>query len=103
MRISDWSSDVCSSDLEEPEADDQQHRQEVDQQPPEGDARLRRRLVDGDVVVEQIVHHALVAARRGGDAGAAVGTGELDRALVAGDVHFQIGTAACGESVGQYV
>src|SRR3546814_4233084 len=44
--------------------------------------------LDGVVVVEQVVHHALVAARRGGDAGAAVGTGELDRALVAGDVHF---------------
>src|SRR5690606_29739198 len=73
---------------EEPEADDQQHRQEVDQQSPEGDPRLGRRLVDGDAVVDQVVHQALVAARRGGDALAAVGAGELDRTLVAGDVHF---------------
>src|SRR5690606_8200163 len=50
--------------------------------------RLGRRLVDRHVVAQQVVDQALVAARRGGDALAAVGAGEGDRALVAGDVHF---------------
>ena len=71
---------------EEEEADDQQDRQEVDQ-----DVRQRRpgggrRLLDGDVVVDQVVDHALVAARRDHRAARAVGALERNRALVLGDV-----------------
>src|SRR3546814_4385580 len=32
MRISDWSSDVCSSDLHRPSAPDQQHQRDHEQQ-----------------------------------------------------------------------
>ena len=47
----------------DPDADEQQQRAEVDQDAEQRDAARRRRLLDLDLVVDQVVDQALVAAR----------------------------------------
>src|SRR3546814_7312553 len=103
MRISDWSSDVCSSDLadagllegrEMGEADLQGRRDAVEVGLQELMAELPRRL-----------------ALRPGLAGALIGPHQHAAALLAGvdlalgvdGVQHQIGRASCRQSVGQYV
>src|SRR3546814_9587166 len=77
MRISDWSSDVCSSDLDP-------HRR-----PGAiiGQAVPRRKAVDGQV---------------GRKKGRGVGNG-LHRCVVGRDIQQEIGRASCRERVCQYV
>src|SRR3546814_6243147 len=81
MRISDWSSDVCSSDLDLGCSDRRQEA--VDLLAQRG--RLARQLFGG---------RQHLAGRRAGLAG---------RGLHPGDVGGEIGRASCRERVGQYV
>src|SRR3546814_1835775 len=77
LRISDWSSDVCSSDLLLDDAERLQFGLVADQPAVEGDARVQFRAVGG---VEP--HHSPAPAK-------------------AGDT--EIGRASCRERVCQYV
>src|SRR3546814_7954433 len=81
MRISDWSSDVCSSDL---------FRTFVDQQ----DDQVDFRMIVADGMGDVLQQHRLAGARRRHDQGA------LALAL-RGDQ--EIGRASCRERVCQYV
>src|SRR3546814_2049720 len=76
MRISDWSSDVCSSDLLFSQHDEAQ--------------RLQQRIA-GDVLDEIAVGAGLQAG------------GEMPRREAFGQDHEQIGRASCRERVCQYV
>src|SRR3546814_11115425 len=97
MRISDWSSDVCSSDL--PPSGTGRHK------PPAGLARYDRRL-QGEPMADTADITALLDAARDGDRGA------LDRVLATlyQELHSmarrqlaEIGRASCRERVCQSV
>src|SRR3546814_17028905 len=85
MRIIDWSSDVCSSDL-------------VECQPH----RIQHRLLTGDRIVEE--HHAAFAGEKAD--GAAMLLDQCPEASVVALQQrddLQIGRASCRERVCQYV
>src|SRR3546814_960680 len=90
MRISDWSSDVCSSDLAERDVGE-----------PRGDAgceRVDRRTVDADAGAEQDHERA--------DEGVVAGCDHHgDHEHVEGEalLRHEIGRASCRERVCQYV
>src|SRR3546814_18182846 len=111
MRISDWSSDVCSSDLR------QTHRlQGVDQTRAFAAVEINRRLhvilvVERDfrgkqrkaVVVERLAHAVEHVGQRGTRQRVAdAQTGETIRLRERAE-HDQIGSASCRERVCQYV
>src|SRR3546814_7938391 len=92
MRISDWSSDVCSSDLLDALADGLHHFQ-----------------IDAEQVVAA---HPRLAGDPGGDdddvgagdVGIIIGAGDLRvKALNRADLRQEIGRASCRERVCQYV
>src|SRR3546814_3475639 len=83
MRISDWSSDVCSSDLPE-------RRQDVGRQ-----VQLDRAVVELDV---ELALRRLPGEGRGDFGGHGFGTQP-----VAGAGQHEIGRASCRERVCQYV
>src|SRR3546814_3863652 len=86
MRISDWSSDVCSSDLRE----DRENTEGPDLET--GDVR---RLLDGVLVVAECVEEAEIGP---------ADDLETDFLGVAGDSGAEkIGRASCRERVCQYV
>src|SRR3546814_11162328 len=111
MRISDWSSDVCSSDLDQRCALDRIVGQiNVESRVVlEVDLRLalldlvQRRQADVDVAALDQLRHLPVeeGQQQGADVGAVdVGVGHDDDAVVA---QLEIGRASCRERVCQYV
>src|SRR3546814_1734591 len=77
MRISDWSSDVCSSDL--------------------ADALAQRRAHGGDMILDMTEDlHGFLAGLTPDQKAAFLERAEHER-------HFQIGRASCRERVCQYV
>src|SRR3546814_11014858 len=100
MRISDWSSDVCSSDLQAPLHAGREARTTTTAQVRILDARLQ---VGGSQVLDRRAQADVAAARL-------IGAQILRR----GDIHargqrldqqvlFEIGRASCRERVCQYV
>src|SRR3546814_2974738 len=59
MRISDWSSDVCSSDLRPRQAVLLQVPDGRDHRPQETDAAVEHILPGGPLVVDELPHHAI--------------------------------------------
>src|SRR3546814_8821444 len=98
MRISDWSSDVCSSDLEAAALDDLLGRLVAARAAMAGPGRKPLLLkVAPDLDTEQRAAVAETALRHGID-GLVVGNTTIARHGVA-----EIGRASCRERVGQYV
>src|SRR3546814_4077567 len=95
MRISDWSSDVCSSDLHPAEIESLDHQVDLRAPPPAAQPVSAREegevLADGQIAVERefLRHVAEPLARLGG------GAAEIE----AGHASIEIGRAACRESV----
>src|SRR3546814_6879649 len=83
MRISDWSSDVCSSDLD------------LEEQHPAELADALRVAVDSGV----LAHDVLDGLDRGREGQRGSGSG----GFVEGGVDLEIGRASCRERVCQYV
>src|SRR3546814_3664040 len=86
MRISDWSSDVCSSDL--PEAENQADR-----------IKLMNKPAFCILLTAFLASAASVAANRRGEVEYAVGSGGMVPVSLAGE----IGRASCRARVCQYV
>src|SRR3546814_17947470 len=95
MRISDWSSDVCSSDLilRQQPLDEKEGCAKIDAQfavPLRGRDRVDRRRGEGSGIVDEDVHFARLSGDRGD-------------CLVYSLARRQIGRASCRERVCQYV
>src|SRR3546814_10208544 len=90
MRISDWSSDVCSSDLERGELVLENHLAVVEQPPDQG----RLAVVDAAAGDEAQQRLLLMAGQIGVDI---LGNQRI------GDIDGEIGRASCRKRVCQYV
>src|SRR3546814_3557961 len=100
MRISDWSSDVCSSDLSEMNGVyahqvDQWHHHRNDQN--NGRRRMQEHAQKQEQHIEQRQHHPLVGREITDRLGQRLWRLDL------GQIGAQIGRASCRERVCQYV
>src|SRR3546814_11964877 len=98
MRISDWSSDVCSSDLFAP-LFTRQAFVSVDCSPEsaEGRGAYNAAMVDDDRFI------AVQATRRAPAEATGLDSGCADLVLAQNLIHHEIGRASCRERVCQYV
>src|SRR3546814_13096574 len=98
MRISDWSSDVCSSDLRRPDIDRLAVAPRIGERLDAVVAPVPHARGDIDILGQAIAADDIDGGRFAGSGDAIGGS-----ARVAGAVHPKLGRASCRERVCQYV